>query len=90
MLGHPLQDETSPSSLQSVAFATVVDEAARHGDVAIELGFRPPFDTAVALPSNVDDAGEWNRLAARANRVRFSLVPSGNEALAGVSALESR
>jgi CheY-like chemotaxis protein len=74
VLAHPLADVTAPELLQSIEFATLLDELEATPDLDVELATRAlapgdgPFPGVAA-----DDAGEWNRLAAAASRLTFGL-----------------
>jgi CheY-like chemotaxis protein len=77
LLGHPLQDERSVAALQSVGFAAAMDAWQGHGGITVELASRQPFGGDTLLPFSADDAGDWNRLASRSNRVYVTLMPEG-------------
>lgn len=76
VFAHPLADSATPESLQSVGFATLVEELDGDPDLRLELATEAlapgdgPFPGAGAA-----DAGEWNRLAAMASRLTFTLEP---------------
>ncbi|MEQ8483487.1 MAG: response regulator [Pseudomonadales bacterium] len=75
-IGHPLAG-ASLATLQSVAFADIVDAAlAQHQDITLELAAADASDGAGAGGSG-DLAGDWNRAAARDNRVTVTLQASG-------------
>lgn len=80
-VGHPLE-AASTAALQSAAFAAVVREAAERPDISVRLADRQPADVAASLPSNVPTAGQWNRLAVRANRRHTALFPRLADAVA--------
>jgi hypothetical protein len=80
-VGNPFDDGLSPAQRQSLAFANLVAslrQAAGSG-LSIEIehaGRRPlvPYPTGEQLANLT--AGEWNKIAARNNRVEFAPTPS--------------
>jgi CheY-like chemotaxis protein len=80
LIGHPLQDSYSVAALQSVGFAAAMDDLERYPDITVELAAANPFDSHASPPSNVDNAGDWNRLAARLNRIHVALTPGSSKA----------
>lgn len=80
-VGNPFDDGLSPAQRQSLAFANLLAslrQAAGSG-LSIEIehaGRRPlvPYPTGEQLANLT--AGEWNKIAARNNRVEFAPTPS--------------
>jgi CheY-like chemotaxis protein len=85
LIGHPLQGEGSVAALQSAGFAAVVDDTARHPGIAVELASYQVYGSDPALPSNLDGAGAWNRMAAALNRIQVSLIPDATAAIGEVA-----
>src|SRR5690606_28799788 len=77
LLGHPLQDAGSVTDLQSVGFADAMTAAGEHPHITVELAAGQALAPGEMMPSNLENAGAWNRLAARANRVHVALLPAG-------------
>jgi hypothetical protein len=73
--GHPAQDASAISTLQSVGFANALADAQAYPEITVELSARAPFAPETSLPSNVDTAGDWNRQASHMNRVEVALIP---------------
>ena len=79
LVGHPLQQLPSLGSRQSIAFANFLATSplVNSGDINIELIphlYSRPL--ANYPPQHADvSAYEWNRIAARNNRVEVTLVP---------------
>jgi CheY-like chemotaxis protein len=79
IIGNPFDDSLSNAQRQSVAFANYLGTIQRLSSGAlraeVQNGGRRP---AQAYPpqSETLTAGEWNRIAARNNRVEFSLIPA--------------
>lgn len=74
VVGHRWRNSTSASALESVDFATVLDQADAYPDIVVELEVRTPSAPELWLMALPETAGEWNALASDANRVRFGLV----------------
>jgi len=75
LIGHPLQNEGSVAALQSAGFASIMDDPASHSGISVELAARQVYESDPALPSNLEDAGAWNQLAAGLNRIQVTLIP---------------
>jgi len=77
--GNPFEDSLTGAQRQSLAFANLAASISREtsGDIKVEVvaaGRRP----AVPYPVLTEAlAGEWNRIAARNNRVEFTIEPMG-------------
>lgn len=77
LVGNPFDDALGPAQRSSVAFANYLNTIPRltagNLQVAVNNGGRKP---SVSYPaqSQTLTAGEWNRVAARNNRVEFSLL----------------
>jgi CheY-like chemotaxis protein len=73
LIGNPFDDGLTAAQRQSPEFANAIASAS--GKVRIEV-FTEGRKPAVAYPPHSDSltAGEWNRIAARNNRVEFSAV----------------
>ena len=79
LLGHPTQESTGSADLQSLAFGSflasspVLNEGKIRIDIAMpERTDSPAFAEETRTARN---AGEWNQIAQRNNRVRVELVP---------------
>jgi len=78
--GNPFEDGLTGAQRQSLPFANLAASVAQEtgGDIRVETvssGRRP----AVSYPPRTQGltAGEWNRIAARNNRVEFTIEPAG-------------
>jgi CheY-like chemotaxis protein len=80
VVGNPFEDTLNGAERQSVSFANLLATVNRQASTGfkVEVGFagRRP---AVPYPDKSDKltAGEWNRVAARNNRVEFIADPAG-------------
>jgi len=79
LIGHPLDDSSTVTDRQSVAFAEFLRSSplVTSSGIAVELVAhdRAHSLAAVTQPTGVARAGEWNEIAARNNRLEFSLIP---------------
>jgi CheY-like chemotaxis protein len=80
LIGHPLDDSSNVTDRQSVGFAEFLRSSplVTSSGIAIELVAhdRSHSLAAVAPAAGVGRAGEWNEIAARNNRLEFSLIPT--------------
>lgn len=80
LIGHPLQQLPSLGSRQSIAFANFLATSplVNSGDISIELIPHLYTHPLAEYPPRHEDitAYEWNRVAARNNRVEVTLVPA--------------
>ena len=80
LIGHPLQDLPSLGSRQSIAFANFLATSplVNNSGIDIELVTYLYSHPLVDYPPLHEDisAYEWNRIAARNNRVEVTLVPA--------------
>jgi len=80
LIGHPLQDLPSLGSRQSIAFANFLSTSplVNNSDIDIELVPHLYSRPLADYPPRHEDisAYEWNRIAARNNRVDVSLIPA--------------
>jgi CheY-like chemotaxis protein len=74
VVGHRWHNPTSASALESVDFATALDQADAYPGIVVELEVQSPSAPELWLMALPENAGEWNALASDANRVRFGLV----------------
>jgi CheY-like chemotaxis protein len=80
LIGHPDQQLPSLGQRQSIDFATFLSTSplVNEGDIQVEIvaaGYDEPLLEYPARGSDLP-AGEWNRIAARNNRVEIRLIPS--------------
>ena len=80
LIEHPLQQLPSLGSRQSIAFANFLATSplVNSGDISIELVPRLYSRPLAEYPPQHEDvtAYEWNRIAARNNRVEVTLIPA--------------
>jgi CheY-like chemotaxis protein len=80
LIGHPLQELPSLGSRQSIAFANFLATSplVNNSDISIELIPHLYSRPLAEYPPEHEDitAYEWNRIAARNNRVEVTLVPA--------------
>jgi len=80
LIGHPLQQLPSLGNRQSIAFANFLATSplVNSGDISIELIPHLYSHPLAEYPPQHEDitAYEWNRIAARNNRVEVTLVPA--------------
>jgi hypothetical protein len=80
LIGHPLQELPSLGSRQSIAFANFLATSPliNNSDISIELIPHLYSRPLAEYPPQHEDitAYEWNRIAARNNRVEVTLVPA--------------
>jgi CheY-like chemotaxis protein len=80
LLGHPLDESTFVADRQSVGFAEFLETSplANQSGITVELVAhdRAHSLTQTPLPADVSDAGAWNRIAERNNRLEYSLIPT--------------
>jgi hypothetical protein len=81
LVGNPFEDTLNPAQRQSVDFANYVATLRRSAgsSLQVELNFAGRSKPVVPYPTMSDrvTAGDWNRAAARNNRVEFTQVPAG-------------
>ncbi len=79
-LGHEREFTISTGDEQSVSFANFVSSSPLVNDLGIEIEViahgRGDSVRRFPYPATVETAGEWNEIAARNNRVEFSLLPA--------------
>lgn len=82
LVGNPFEDSLSAPQRQSLAFANLVSSVRQDGgslEIEVQHHGREP---AVPYPAGEQlgrlTAGEWNKIAARNNRVEFAAVPAGS------------
>jgi CheY-like chemotaxis protein len=79
-IGHPLQDLPSLGSRQSIAFANFLATSPLVNNSGIQIELIPHLYSRplVEYPPRHEDisAYEWNRVAARNNRVEITLIPA--------------
>ena len=82
-IGHPLQDLPSLGSRQSIAFANFLATSplVNNSDIQIELIPHLYSRPLAEYPPQHEDisAYEWNRVAARNNRVEVTLIPANHQ-----------
>ena len=80
LIGHPLQDLPSLGNRQSIAFANFLSTSplVNNSDIDIELVPHLYSRPLADYPPRHEDisAYEWNRIAARNNRVDITLIPA--------------
>jgi CheY-like chemotaxis protein len=80
-MGHEREFTISTGDEQSVGFANFVSSSPLVNDLGIEIEVaalgREDSIRRFPYPPTVETAGEWNAIAARNNRVEFSLLPAG-------------
>jgi len=80
LIGHPLQDLPSLGSRQSIAFANFLSTSPLVNNSGIDIELVPHLYSRplAAYPPRHEDitAYEWNRIAARNNRVEVTLIPA--------------
>jgi CheY-like chemotaxis protein len=80
LIGHPLQDLPSLGSRQSIAFANFLATSPLVNNSGIDIELVPHlYSSPLAnYPPRHEDitAYEWNRIAARNNRVEVTLIPA--------------
>ena len=80
LIGHPLQDLPSLGSRQSIAFANFLSTSPLVNNIDIDIELVPHlYSRPLAdYPPRHEDisAYEWNRIAARNNRVDITLIPA--------------
>jgi CheY-like chemotaxis protein len=78
LIGNPHADALSPAQRESLPFANLVSGVSqREGEVQVEVLYdgeraAEPYPP----PTRNATAGEWNAVAARNNRVEFTLIPA--------------
>ena len=81
LVGNPFAESLSPAQRQSLAFANLVLSVGQRtgGAITIDL-LEDDGSTPVAYPPASESlaAEQWNEIAARNNRVEFSVVPADN------------
>ena len=84
LIGHPLDDSGAVTDRQSVGFAEFLRNSplVTSSGIAVELVAhdRAHSLAAVAQPPDLGRAGDWNAIAARNNRLEFSLIPIDTDA----------
>ena len=79
-IGHPLQDLPSLGSRQSIAFANFLATSPLVNNSGIQIELIPHLYSRplAEYPPRHEDisAYEWNRVAARNNRVEITLIPA--------------
>jgi hypothetical protein len=80
-MGHEREFTISTGDEQSVGFANFISGSPLVNDLGIEIEVaalgREDSIRRFPYPPTVETAGEWNAIAARNNRVEFSLLPAG-------------
>lgn len=80
--GHPLDRSGSISDRQTVGFANFLATSPLVNDSGVEVRVvahsRSDSRRRYAYPTNLQTAGQWNRIAERNNRVEYSLIPAGS------------
>lgn len=80
LIGHPLQDLPSLGNRQSIAFANFLSTSPLVNNSGIDIELVPHLYSRplAAYPPRHEDitAYEWNRIAARNNRVEVTLIPA--------------
>ncbi len=78
-VGHGREFSMSTGDEQSVGFANFISSSLLASELGIDIEVaalgRSESVRRYPFPSTVETAGEWNRIAARNNRVEFSLIP---------------
>ena len=80
LIGHPLDESSAVTDRQTVAFAEFLRSSplVTSSGITIQLVAhdRAHSLAAVSTPADVGRAGEWNGIAARNNRLEFTLIPT--------------
>ena len=79
LIGNQFADSLSPAQRQSLAFANLVSSVRQRTGGALAVEVLDGDDTALeAYPAESESltAGQWNEIAARNNRVEFTVVPA--------------
>jgi hypothetical protein len=79
LIGNPFAESLSPAQRQSLAFANLAASVRQRTGGAITVAVLEDYgSTPAAYPDVVPSltAGQWNEIAARNNRVEFTVVPA--------------
>ena len=78
LVGHPLDNSSFLADRQSVDFADFFKSSpvVNHSGIVVELiaHDRAHSMNQVSFPADLSNAGEWNRIAERNNRLEYSLI----------------
>ena len=79
LLGHPAQQASGLADLQSLAFGSFLASSPVLNEGKIRVDINMPEDAGIVAPADepltARNAGEWNRIAQRNNRVEVKLIP---------------
>ena len=80
LLGHPAQLSTGSAELQSLAFGSFLASSPvlNEGNIRIDIVMPQETDSSTfdEEPRSARNAGEWNQIAGRKNRVQVDLIPT--------------